>query len=99
MNAQAQASVAQTNPAGGDRRGHGHHHGRFPGIDQVAFRVSLQLGGHNLGYHILPFRHAVYALQSMDGIGRKDFPFLLLVTDIKKAVQAKGQQKASYHNG
>lgn len=68
-------------------------------IDQVAFRVSLQLGGHNLGYHTPPFHHAVYTLQSMDGIRCKDFPFLLLVTDIKKAVQAKGQQKAGYHNG
>ena len=68
-------------------------------MGQVARRISLQLGGHNLGYHIPPFHHAIYALQSMDGIGRKDFPFLLLVTDIKKAVQAKGQQKAGYHNG
>ena len=92
-------SLFRQNLDASDHGIHGHHHGRFLGMGHVVCRVSLQLGGHNLGYYIPPFHHAVYALQSMDGIGRIDFPFLLLVIDIKKAVQAQGQQKAGYHNG
>lgn len=68
-------------------------------MGHVVCRIGLQLGSHNLGYHIPPFHHAVYALQSMDGIRRIDFPFILPVTGIEEAVQTEGQQKAGYHNG